>query len=251
VTQIEPADGAAERHESGSIQYRDAHGDWHEISAEPKRTGDEELDAIWSMSFGDLERILEDESHPLHEKARRVAADIAQPLVDAAREIMRPITESIAESIGVRGIVKTLLPVLDTSWFAKLMPELPRREFPAIISRQFAESASLAAPQLRGPEQRWIDLDSVEPPKASLTEIREAVEVRAHELRSRQIEILSELLMEARVSAESGKEALYVSKQALDATKSSKRAGWIAAWAALGAAVVGMAGIIVTILLSR
>lgn len=258
----EPADDDTEPNESASIQYRGADGEWHELDVEPKQTGDPELDAIWAMSFDELQGILEDESHPLHEKAKQVSREITQPIVDAASEIMRPITQSLVNSLDTSAITKALapkidmkglFPALDTSWFAKLLPDMPKFELSADLTKQFAAPANVA-PLSRStiaiPDQRWIDLDTVEPPDASLTEIQEAAEARAHEMRSRQIELLSEMLAETRASAASGKEALEVSKQALDATKSSKRAGWIAAWAAIGAAVIGIAGIIVTVLLS-
>ncbi|MER7420986.1 hypothetical protein ABT346_30110 [Micromonospora peucetia] len=247
--------------EPGSIQYRGADGEWHEIAVEPKRTGDPELDAIWEMSIDELEKLLEDESHPLHKKAKQVSAEIMKPIAEAFGDIMKPLRESLAKSIGTSGIAKTqalkfdskaLFPVLDTSsWSAKLVPELPKIEVSEGLGAQRATSARIKPPPaLTTPAQRWVDFDAIEPPNASLAEIQEAAEARAHELRSKQIEVLTDLLVETRASADSDKEALDVSKQALDATKSSKRAGWIAAWAAIVAAVISIAGIFVTVLLA-
>jgi hypothetical protein len=243
----EPGD-KTEPTEPGSIQYRGADGEWHEIAVEPKRTGDPELDAIWEMSFGELQKLLEDESHPLHEKAKQVSAEIMKPVAEAFGDIMKPLRESLAKSFDT----SALFPALDTSsWSAKLVPELPKIEVSEGLEAQRTAPARIKPPPpLTTPAQHWVDFDAIEPPNASLAEIQEAAEARAHELRSKQIEVLTDLLMETRASAESGKEALDVSKQSLEATRSSRRAGWIAAWAAIVAAVISVAGILVTVLLS-
>lgn len=49
-----------ETKDSGSIQFRGDDGEWHELVVERKQTGDPELDAIWAMFFGELQRILGD-----------------------------------------------------------------------------------------------------------------------------------------------------------------------------------------------
>lgn len=242
---------------SRSIRVRGADGEWHELQVERRQTGDPELDAIWAMSFGELQRILEDESHPLYEKAKQVSQEITRPVVEAAKELMRPITDSmtagIKKSVVSQFGAKGWSPAAQTSWFTKLLPDVPNPELSTNLTKQYSEAvAHTPAPSALGiPARRSIDLDTLEPPDASLAEIREAAEVRAHEMRSWQIELLSEMLAETRVSADSGKEALDVSRQALEATKSSKRAGWFAAWAAILAAVIGVGGIVVGILLSQ
>ncbi|PSK67620.1 hypothetical protein B0E53_00430 [Micromonospora sp. MH33] len=252
----EPGD-ETEPTEPGSIQYRGADGEWHEITVEPKRTGDPELDAIWEMSLEELEKLVEDESHPLHEKAKQVSAEIMKPIAEAFGDIMKPLRESLGKSIGTSGLAlkfdsKALFPALDaSSWSAKLVPELPKAEVSEGLGDQRAASARMKPPPaLTTPAQHWVDFEAIEPPNASLAEIQEAAEARAHELRSKQIEVLTALLVETRAGAESDKEALDISKQALKATKSSKRAGWIAAWAAIAAAVISIAGILVTVLLT-
>ncbi|AVT39627.1 hypothetical protein [Plantactinospora sp. BB1] len=245
-----------------SIRYRGADGEWHQIAAEPKRTGDPELDAIWAMSLDEVERIIEDESHPLHEKAKQVSAEVGRPIAEALADILRPVTESIMPRIDTSWMVKglaprfgsmSLFPAVDTSsWLARLAPEVPKFELPGHLARHSTTAADIESPPAQPTrEQHWIDFDAIEPPVASLAEIHEAAEARAHELRSKQIEILTDLLRESRASAESGQEALDISKQSLAATKSSKRAGWIAAWAAIIAALISVAGILVTVLVSE
>ena len=250
-----------EPNDSRAIQYRDVDGEWHELDVEPKRTGDPELDVLWAMSFDEIMQILDDESHPLHEKAKQVSREITKPMVDAAHQALRPITESIAKSFDASRMAHTVIPKLDikglfpaldtSSWFAKLVPDLPKFELFTNLTMRPADTPSFARPlALVVPDERRIDFDTVEPPDASMAEIREAAEVRAHEMRSRQIEVLSDLLMETRTSAESGKKALDLSKQALEATMSSKSAGWFAGWAAVGAGLIGLVGIVVTFVLS-
>ncbi|WP_166353502.1 hypothetical protein [Phytoactinopolyspora limicola] len=254
------SEDATDPPESGSIQYIGSDGEWHDIEVEPKKTGDPELDAIWSMSFHELERILEDEAHPLHEKAKQVSAEAAGPIVDAANDIFRPLTESFAKGLDMSKIAASLAPKLDmqalfpalnaSSWFAKLVPDLPKYELPEGLAEQLFQNSRLAPlPAPEPPVHRLINFEAVEPPDASLTEIKEAADARAHEMRGRQIEILSNLLMEARASTESGKEALDLSRQALEATRESvseARGSKIAAWTA---AAVGAIGLVATVVL--
>jgi hypothetical protein len=253
VTKHAPEAGLGPKHEPkgrGSIQVRGTDGEWHELEVERKQTGDPELDAIWAMSFRELQRILEDESHPLHEKAKQVSNEITRPITDAVMTSIDTagIMKDVISKIGVKGWFP-----LETSWFAKLLPDVPEPGLSTSLTKQLAETVTFTPPPsaLTLPAHRSIDLDTPEPPDASLVEIKEAAELRAHEMRGRQVELLSEMLAETRESAGSGKEALEVSRQALAATKSSKRAGWIAAWAAIVAAVIGGGGIVITILLSQ
>lgn len=144
-----------------------------------------------------------------------------------------------------------MVPALDTSsWFARLLPDLPTLELPESLSAQLAENARITLPPVVPSGKRQIDLDAIDPPDASLAEVHEEAEARAHEMRSKQVELLGEMLAQAQESTESGREALDLSRQALHATTSSKRAGWIADWAAVVAALIRLAGIVVTVLLA-
>lgn len=213
----------------------------------PKRTGDPELDALWSMPFGELRKISEDESHPLHEKARQVAAEAAEPVKEALAAIMDQMNESvrpIAESL-VRGFAAT-----------------PGFSHPNIME---------AIRQIRGPEEstrsespfpvgrtvEWDDFDGAgdEITMAAVERVNEE-----HAVQLRQVGLLGELLdetraakaetraanAETRAANAASAESLLISQKALNVARSSLKAGWWAAWGAIAAAVISAVGIWVT-----
>lgn len=250
--ETEPADDSP-------LQYRDADGEWHDIEVAPKRTGDPELDALWAMSFRELRELLDDESHPLHAKAEQVSEEMLRPIRDAANQALKPLTDSFLKAVDTAKLsanlsanvmpkvdLKGLPPTLDKSWLSKMMPETP--------TFRWAETASpieaSPPPSILGEPRRAIDFESMDLPDATVVEIREAAEIRAHEMRTRQNELLADLVLEFRENSKSGARALEVSEEALEATKSSKRAGWTAAWAAVAAAVIAAVGIIVTVVVA-
>lgn len=238
------------------MQFRGADGAWHELHVDRKHTGDPELDAIWEMSLGELETILDDESHVLHGKAKIVSEEMVRPFSDALQEIVRPISEAYMSSIDTSGLAKAMssmadytarLPKPDTSWFSRFLVDVSKNYWEMPLPGIRTESpVAPSQSDSRVSGGRAIDLEGLEPPDATLAEIQEVAQARADELRSRQVQILGELLAEARASASFGNESLLLSRQALQAANSSKRAGWIAAWAAMGAVLVGLVGILVT-----
>ncbi len=199
----------------------------------PKRTGDPELDALWSMPFGELRKISEDESHPLHEKARQVAAEAAEPVKEALAAIVDQMNESvrpIAESL-VRGFAAT-----------------PGFSHPNIME---------AIRQIRGPEEstrsespfpvgrtvEWDDFDGAgdEITMAAVERVNEE-----HAVQLRQVGLLGELLDETRAANAASAESLLISQKALNVARGSRKAGWWAAWGAIAAAVISAVGIWVT-----
>lgn len=216
------------------------------VSRRPARpsTGDPELDALWKMSFNDLEKIIDDETHPLNVKAKQVAAEAMKPIRDAVQEITRTVTQGLdfSKTIGAFDL-KGLVPVFETkSWAGKLMPKLAT----PILPRGLSKTESLTH---RPPIER-IDFDATTAPLVSAREVEAAAEERAHQLRSEQLQVMVELLKETRSNSQAGEEALSVSKDGLAAAKSSARAAWIAAWVAVAALAATIAGIIVTVVVS-
>lgn len=235
-----------------TIRFRGADGEWHDLEVERRQTGDPELDALWDMSISDLDEILDDESHPLHEKSKQVSAEAMKPLVNMARRMTQPLSEQIGEHLrnaaAVNGIIpkvnfdtNSLFSGFDTSsWVSRLMPHVPPTNLPKSDSSQNAEPVTTpspsAAPALKLPERHWIDLDSPEPPEATVAEFQQASEAISHGLLEKQVEVLSKLLAEAQASAATDEEALEISKRALHisedslvVSKGSRTSGWVAA----------------------
>ncbi|CAM5303422.1 hypothetical protein LSHI6S_00696 [Leifsonia shinshuensis] len=217
------------------------------VSRRPARpsTGDPELDALWKMSFNDLQKIIDDETHPLNVKAKHVAAEAMKPIRDAVQEITRTVTQGVdfSKTIGAFDL-KGLVPVFDTkSWAGRLMPKLATPILPRGLSKTVEPLTH------RSPIER-IDFDAIAAPLVSVREVEAAAEERAHQLRREQLQVMVELLKETRINAQAGEEALSVSRDGLAAAKSSARAAWIAAWVAVAALAATIAGIVVTVVVS-
>jgi hypothetical protein len=238
-----------------SVQFLGSDGEWHEIEVEPKNTGDPELDQLWSMSIDEMEAILEDESHPLHEKAKEVTAEAIKPIVDASNDVAKMLKSIALPKFSTPTLqtldLKKLFPLDSTSWISKLAlaPEIPKFTLSDKIVKPFASDSAISLPMQQQPEQHQIDFDSIQSPVASIAEIHKAADSRAHEMREEQIRILTEMLNETHASSESAKEALNVSKESLEATKRSvkeAKGSRIAAWTA---AILGLASLLATIIL--
>ena len=109
-------------------------------------TGDPELDELWSMRLGELRKLAEDPEHPLHDKANQVAAEMMKPLEGVARDILKPIVDSMPKpdlSTLMQGFdASKHLPKIDTSRFApsidtaKIMAglDIPKIDFRPVLA---------------------------------------------------------------------------------------------------------------------
>ena len=109
-------------------------------------TGDPELDELWSMRLGELRKIAEDPEHPLHDKANQVAAEMMKPLEGVARDILKPIIDSMPKpdlsKLMPSFDISRHLPKIDTSRFtpgidtAKIMAQLdiPKIDFRPVLA---------------------------------------------------------------------------------------------------------------------
>lgn len=82
--------------DDGELWFRDEHGQWHKHEWES--TGDPELDAIWAMPAGEVERIANDEADPLHEKAQQVQYEAAEPVRKLLETVAHPWSDTIRAS---------------------------------------------------------------------------------------------------------------------------------------------------------
>lgn len=141
------------------IRGRGADGKWRDLTVEPRKTGDSELDELWQMSFGEFEKIVEDPEHPLHGKALEVQREAIKPITDALSELTRPITESLAKSFDFSSFSKAIAPKIDfssvlpkmdaSSWFAKMLPETSALSIPG---GSVDLATSLSAPSIPASE---------------------------------------------------------------------------------------------------
>ncbi|GAB2572438.1 hypothetical protein [Leucobacter ruminantium] len=111
-----------------------------------KLTGDPELDELWSMRLGELRKIAKDPEHPLYDKANQVAAEMMKPLEGVARDILKPIIDSMPKpdlSKLMPGFdFSKHLPPIDTSRFApgvdtaKIMSQIdiPQIDFRPVLA---------------------------------------------------------------------------------------------------------------------
>lgn len=85
--------------EDGRLWERDGSGKWIDVTPPPKFTGDPQLDALWAMTASDVERIAEDESDPLHEKAKQVQYEAAEPFRRLAADLAQPWAQTFRPSL--------------------------------------------------------------------------------------------------------------------------------------------------------
>lgn len=100
--------------EDGKLWERDENGKWVDVTPEPKRTGDPELDTLWEMPADEVDRIAKDFLDPLHEKAKQVQAEAMEPIADAFFEASRPLRETMQKAF------ENIFPQLDFRSFGPL-----------------------------------------------------------------------------------------------------------------------------------
>jgi len=214
-----------------------------------KSTGDPELDELWAMSIRDLQKVVDDESHPLHGKAKQVAREMMAPIQETIKRITQPTLDSIA---ATKVDIDKLLPKIDTSWASKFLDDLPRTHHvelpPSIRETTIRPSAVLPASNpLMAPR---IDFESLDLPDASAFEVQLAADEQSRDALLQLVQLQSEMLTHMQAGSETSEEALKISRESLAATKDSvEHAKWskYAAWAA---AIVGLLGIAATVLVA-
>lgn len=242
-------------------------------------TGDPELDQLWSMRLGELRKIAEDPEHPLHDKANQVAAEMMKPLEGVARDILKPIIDSMPKSDLSKLMpsfdISKHLSNIDTSRFApgidtaKIMAQLdiPKIDFRPVLAAydtsswasQFAKNfpkieldtqaldsflkvkAIVPTAPLPSP-LKFPELDYAAPdlPELTASELEEASEEQADEIREEVTKYFPQMIGHLR----------QLVKEVKDGNDSSKRSGsWniFAACSGAIAAATGIATLIVTL----
>lgn len=207
------------------IYAKSKDGELREISGRRQKSDDPEIEALWEMPVGEVEAIANDESHPLHAKAKTVIDESLRP-IRAAIESVMPDTSALNEQLQA-AIKKFWVPPLETSWLSSAI-----RNVPTVSSADDVVRAS--RPPLPPPV---IDFESVEPPNATVEEFALAAEEKAQEIRLQQVELLSNLVQQARDDSE--------------VAKGARRAAWWAVAGSFLAVVVTVAGIVVTVIVTN
>lgn len=83
--------------EDGKLWRRDKNDEWAEVT--PKETGDPELDSLWALPAREVDRIANDESDLLHEKAKQVQYEAAEPFRQMAESIRYPFDMDFAKNL--------------------------------------------------------------------------------------------------------------------------------------------------------
>lgn len=214
-----------------------------------KSTGDPELDELWAMSIRDLQKVVDDESHPLHGKAKQVAREMMAPIQETIKRITQPTLDSIA---ATKIDVDKLLPKIDTSWASKFLDDLPRAhhfELPS-SGRETTIRPSAVLPASNPLTAPRIDFESLELPDASAFEVQLAADEQSRDALLQLVQLQNEMLTHMQTGSETSAEALEISRESLAATKDSvehAKSSKIAAWAA---AIVGLLGIAATVLVA-
>jgi len=211
------------------IRVRNSDGSWRELSSDRSPSDDPEINQLWDLPVSDLELILDDPDHPLYEKAVAVTAQAFAPLQAAVQELLE---SSGSPLLDLEDSLRPLLPNINTSWISDLVSEYP-------VWQKFRRS--LPEPARTDPFViDSIDFDSVTPPDVSLRKVASAADDAA-------VVVLEELLVVQREQLAQARADAKANKDALDVARGSRTAGWWAAGAAILAAVIGIVGIVVTV----
>jgi hypothetical protein len=215
------------------VRVRDADGSWRELKSEHSPSDDPEINKLWDLPISDLDKILENPKHPLNEKAIAVTAQAFAPLQSAVHELVLGQSSSwkrIGESLRAN------TPNIASSWVSDLVLEYPEWQ-------RFRKS--LPEPGNSEPfVVDSIDFDSASPPAASLREVAQAADDAA-------VVVLKDLLAGQRAQLQQARSDAEANSDALAVARGSRTAGWWAAGAAIAASLIALAGIIVTIVVSR
>jgi len=245
--------------DSGQIRYRGVDGEWRDLDVARKRTGDAELDELWSMSFKDFKKLLEDQSHPLHVKAKQVSSEMTAPIVEALEGIMRPAASQALSGFDVSKIMAPVvsniniaasLPKFDTSWISGLIPTasvLKGAGWSGGSGRAGAVVPSVKPETLRPGTERLIDFDTIDPPDATIAEIQEAAEAHSRDILLQVVDLLRHQLEQARADASTSKKALKVGRETLNATREGGKHSRSSARAARVAALIAGLGVVATV----
>lgn len=216
-----------------TIRVKGRDGTWRELEAADRPMSDDpEVNQLWELPIEELDAIVADENHPLHEKAVAVSAQVFAPLGSALSEWAKT---NVSFDTSMMKALSSHLPNIDRSWISDAVLEFPQW-------RAFRESL----PE-RQPDQplviHSIDFDSETPPAATVAQVRSAVDDMA-------IGIFEELLAVQREQLAQAKLDAAEDDKARDIARSAKAAAWWAAWAAIAAVLASVGGIVTTVLLS-
>lgn len=232
------------------VSVKEADGTWRELKTDPPPSDDPDVVALWDTPIGDLRKIVEDEKHPLHDKAVFVTERAFSPLTEALQEWFTS-QDQLAASVvkPLEGLVKpiealapkldSLVPKVDTSWISRLVPEYAAWRN---LRRWTPQAEPIEAFVIDS-----IDFDSATPPEAPLSEVASAAGDAAVVVLQELLAVQREQLSQARTDAASADEALALARTSLTVDKSSRAAAWWAFGAAILAAAISVFGILVTL----
>lgn len=246
----ETSPGEAEPEHTPDIQVK-VNGEWVMLESSRPKSDDPEIEQLWDMGLEELNTIVDDQAHPLHDKAVVVAAQALAPLTDAVAKWSSTAAESIAGALA--GLALT--PGIDKSWVTDLVVDYPNW-------KAFRDSLPEPTEHL---VIDGIDFDSAEAPDltaeelaaklpAITIELLNALLSRADEqltAQHAQMTTMRDQLQTLRDQLQSQRDHTKATSQsdqaALSVSKSAKKGSWWAAWAAIAGAVIAVAALIVTI----
>ena len=232
----------------GELWFRDVDGGWHKH--ERVSTGDPEKDRILEKPIPEVEEILADPEHPLHDKAAEVSTELAQRIAASIRPWGLVHPETRKQFFGVLSASTT------AEWFLRLTEE-SRRGFaqgfemmlPVYLARGWDFSSSREDPhsEVESVKDDFTESDEddsvgveealggVEPFVAPAPDAPTVVQVEWAEASARRFDAMIGTLEQTRI--DNNRSADEANDLAADANKIA-RTGRLIAWIALGVSVV-------------
>ena len=212
-------------------------GVWVPLESARPTSDDSEIEQLWEMGLEELNAIVEDETHPLHDKAVVVAAQAFAPITDAVAKWSASAAESISGAISELGST----PGINKSWVTDLVIDSPywmafRDSLPEPTNELVIEG---------------IDLDSADAPDITveefaakapsvgaglLTALLDNSDAQLKEQRDQNVTLRAQL----EAQQEHMSTSTTASDEALKVAKSAKRGSWLAAWAAIAGALIAL-----------
>jgi hypothetical protein len=218
------------------VKVRSGDGTWRKLEDSRMPSGDPEVEQLWGMNLAELDAIISDESHLLHDKAVQVSFEAFEPV--------RAALESVDFSSFLPKMPE-ILPPIEASWFGKLNTWYPEWKNLLATFENNDSGASTLSP---------IDFDAPDIPDVTVTEAALASVDVAQEIRMQQRQLLEELLIQAQSDSQGAKDSvqisrdsLHIANESLAVSKAARNAGWWAAAAAIASVIATVVGTIITI----
>lgn len=170
---------AAGRYDRGMAQATSS-----EPNERTRQSSDPDYRRLWSMSFRELAEIEKDPDNPLHEKAKIVGREVAEPI----RSAMQFSSANLVKQFGI-GLGDWAKQAVGVSFTG-----LPNAVSPLTHHAGMIDAIPHVEASFNGSGDVSVDIEADEPPEASAAQVQDAMQAAANGLLERLVFIQSKQL---------------------------------------------------------